>query len=101
MSKKILLISAAAVIGAGALVGGGAGITYQVKWTQFKKDFDSNVKKISLGVNSDSTVKLTSTSDHTVVYTFSQYGKPILISSEHYSAFSKFNINSVTTKLSL
>ena len=97
MSKKILLISAAAIIGGGALVGGGAGIAYQVKWTQFKNDFDSQIKASAKAAGPfASAPKLISTSGHTVVYKMNLMGVDVL-ASEHYSAFSKFDYKSSTT----
>ncbi len=101
MSKKIIKLAAVSIIGAGIIVGAGSGIAYQVKWSQFKKDFDKEMTKGSKDGFPYSLLgfKLDSTSGHTVTYKMSTLYVTETFS-EHYSAFKKFDASDLKFSLS-
>ncbi len=109
MNKKLLIIGSS-VIGAAVIVSAGSGITYQVKWTHFKKDFADNIASATTSLNNFAIIagkkpflsyQLKSTSGHTVRYTITIKNNvlpnlPSMVTqtvNEHYGAFSKFSIS--------
>ncbi len=104
MNKKLLIISSS-ILGSAIIVAGGAGITYQTKWTHFKKDFANVVKKQVALINASDpntttlTYKLDNTKAWSVTYiithiNYSDKSKSTHFNlNEHYHPFGKFSID--------